>query len=272
MNIKIDKKHKEGQALLVILMVLALVTTATTSAVVSVVNQTRQTKQIEDKQKADNAAKGILEKLLNNESIDINDDFGSSNSSFDTSVTPFTKNGYRFIEFVTPLVPKDSQYTMYLQSYDPTTHTFSGSGTLTDLEIFFESSESSSCPIIEITYINSNDTIDQKKLSADCDGNTAAGTSNRLTIGGGDSLEFNGSITTFERSILTDTDTSHKMLIIRPLFADTKIGLRLAGGQSLPAQGELITGSARSSSGAQSDGKVYNPYPQLPDFIFGTSL
>lgn len=267
-------KHssEKGQALAIVLMIIALTATIAGTAAFRTVNQSRQTKEIEEQQKASNAAQGIIEKVLNDENVNTTQDFGGSIGTFNEAVNPIvtqaiSKSGSE--GFVTKSIPKDSQYIFYLQQYDFKNNNFV-SGTKVDLANLKVYYEAAGCPVLEFILINDAGKVAKRQMSADCGANIVTGTNNRLVDSGTRNFNINGSPVTFGKSATINTQ-NNKLLIVRPLFAATRLAFYLSSG-NLPPQGEIITSQAQSGGGAQSTESVTREYPQIPDFFFATSF
>ena len=62
------------------------------------------------------------------------------------------------------------------------------------------------------------------------------------------------------------------LLIVRSLFASTRVGLELTGGGTLPVQGKYITSEAKTPSGVSRKVQLFQSYPQIPAEFFVTSF
>lgn len=265
-----------GQALVMILMIVALTVSLAGTTVFRIVNDTRTTKETEEKQKTENVAKGIIEKFLNDETVTL-DEFTSG--SLKTDVAPVQKRGYQTSEYVSKIIPKDSQHFFYIWPYDYTTKTFTNPGypNPINVDIFFQS-EASECPVLEIIHIGSDadSTITKRQVTGPCGANEITGNpTNILTVSNTNTpLTFLGESGTFlKRVTVTGITQTTKMIVVRTVFAGTRIGMKMnTVGEMLPPQGEYIVATARSAGGAQTDERVYRPYPQIPDYFFATSF
>lgn len=268
MNTSSPKFRDRGQVLVVVLMIVALTATLAGTAVIRVVSDTRQTKEIEDKQKTDNAAKGIIEQVLNNENASV-----TSDGSLNTAVVPVNQNPLGPSEFVTKLIPKDSQYIFYNQLYDFAGNSFSGPATTANLDIYFNDT-SGVCPVLELIYVSTSNLITSRKVSGSCGGNSiTSGTTPAPPVPTvvPTTITFEGTSAVFNKKMSINNLSGTRLLVIRPIFASTELGFRSTAG-NLPPQGEFVTATAQSAGGAQTDQKIYRPYPQIPDFFFATSF
>ena len=269
--------RSQGQILLIGLMLIALVTTIVGTGALRSMSSTQTTKQKEEANKASNIAKGALEAGINDETIestnftDVNPD---AYSQLNIPKTP--ENTFVFNE----VVPKDNQYMFYLTEYDTATNTFSSDPSKyyeADMEIYY-ASETSSCPLLEIIFINKDDEIINRKYTAPTA--SGCGTNNLNYAGaiaptvGTFNLNWDGQTTNFDNKIpiigATDLDGKDvKLLMIRPFFVGTKLGFL---GTNLKAQGREVSSTVRTIDGAQKTEKVYQAYPQIPLSFFATVL
>ncbi len=271
------KTTTEGQALIIALLIVALTATLAGGAAFRTVNQTRMTAQQEQKEKTENAARGIIEKTLNDESVNVNQDFGST-AQLDTSVDPVDIGLNSLPAYTSPLIAKDSQFMFYLRPYDFSTKAFTGSASnLTDLNLYFDSESDATCPIVEIIFAKDN-AIQKRMMTGDCGTSSVSGAVNRATTAASpttpQTITFNETTATFDRGVKLNVSAlapSAEIMIVRPLFADTKFGFKRTAG-TLPAQGREVSAAAQSVDGSQTNVSVYQGYPQIPDFFFATSF
>ena len=62
------------------------------------------------------------------------------------------------------------------------------------------------------------------------------------------------------------------LLIVRSLFASTRVGLEITGGGTLPVQGKYVTSEAKTPSGVSRKVQLFQSYPQIPAEFFVTSF
>lgn len=273
MNVSSRTTKSQGQILLIGLMLIALVTTIVGTGALRSMSSTQTTKQKEESNKASNIAKGALEAGINNEVID-STNFADINPStyiqqLDIPKTP--ENTFVYSE----VVPKDHQYMFYLTGYDTATNTFSTDYYTSGIELYY-SSETSTCPLLEIALIDNNNTVIDRKYTAP----TASGCgTNNLNYAGaitpslGGDLAWEGKTTSFASKITIDstnlTGKNVKLLVVRPFFNGTKLGFL---GTNLRKQGREISSTVRTIDGAQKTETVYQAYPQIPLSLFATVL
>ncbi|MFO0704183.1 MAG: hypothetical protein U0525_05740 [Patescibacteria group bacterium] len=257
--------YSQGQSLIVVLMVVALVTTVVGTAAFQSVTQTNITNAKTQQGVAEKGAQGLIEKILNNESIDTNADLGTNNA-INPSVIPIYQTVVGPTQFVTPNdIQQDTQYIFYVKPYNFADNSFSGSAPGYDLKVYFDSENS--CPVLEFTFVNyngGNPSIISRKASASC-GSNSIGTNNTLNLSSTPTTIKN---VTFQKSVTLSYTSfaSASVVLIRPLFSKTKLGFTASDGTSnVPAQGETITAVVQTQGGIQKSESVYRPYPQIND-------
>lgn len=266
------KQRREGQSLIVVLMLAALISTIVGTVAFQSATQTSTTNTTTQQEIAEKGAQGILEKILNNESINVSEDLGTN---LNPSITPVFSNAVGAANFVTTnTVSKDSQYLFYLSGYDPTTNAYAAPNFSSNFTIYFDSdTDVATCPVLELTYVSVSGTpavvtILKREATGACGSNTV-GVSTSLGLG----ATIDG--VTFARSWAVNTGASpiasSNLLIVRPLFNDTKLGFSAASG-NLPAQGQTITAVVQTAQGTQKEEQVYRPYPQINDLPIFLSI
>ncbi len=262
---KLGMNNQKGQVLLLTIMLLATVLTVTLAVTFKSTTETQLTKQEEDSQKALSAAEAGVEAALKQGNVTIGGSGilpGSGftgQASISVSTDPDT--------FVTPLLQKDQQYTFYLTDY-----TSAGLGTTYwpgFFDIYFMS-EVGATPSLELTQITSANLVKRFIM------NPAASTQiNKLP--GGDLATTGGSAWqgfnfTYKTTIAFN-GANTKLLIIRTLFASTRIGIHRTSGPALPTQGKYVTSEARSTgTGVTKQVQLFQSYPQIPTEFFVTSF
>jgi len=266
----------QGQILLIGLMLIALVTTIVGTGALRSVSSTQTTKQKEEASKASNIAKGALEAGINDETIESTNFTDVNPNAYIQQRIPKTpENTFVFNE----VVPKDHQYMLYLASYNIAENSFGTDYYDGNIEVYY-ASEPSSCPLLEIIFINDNNEIVNRKYTAPTAGNCG---SNSFNYAGAIlpttdtepyTLDWDGVTTSFANKIpiMGATDLvgkDVKLLVIRPFFAGTKLGFL---GTNLMPQGREVSSTVRTIDGAQKTEKVYQAYPQIPLSFFATVL
>ena len=271
--LKISYQNRQrigGQSLIVVLMLAALISTIVGTVAFQSATQTNTTNTTTQQEIAEKGAQGILEKILNNESINVSEDLGTN---LNPSITPVFSNAVGTANFVTAnTVSKDSQYLFYLSGYDPTTNVYAAPSFSSSFTIYFDSdTDVATCPVLELTYVGftgtpSVPTILKREATGACGSNTVGV---NTALGGGTTIDGVDFARSWTVSVSSPIATSN-LLIIRPLFNDTKLGFTTSG--NLPAQGQTITAVVQTAQGTQREEQVYRPYPQINDLPIFLSI
>ncbi len=270
-------KNQKGQVLLITIMLLATVLTVTLAATFKSTTETQLTKQEEESQKALSAAEAGIELALQQGTVNIGllPNFSGSGFTGQATVTSSSST-----DFVTPLLQKDKQYTFYLATYSSTTG-FSPPYYTSGLKFYFGSEGAGTCaarttPALEVTLIyGASNSVKRWVIEPCSSGQTISGT----TLTSSSSLppqSFGGSNFYY----LSDSSSANRVqiapivdpeiLIVRALFAQTRIGLR--GSSNLPTQGKYVNSEARSPGGVTKKVQLFQSGPQLPAEFFVTTF
>lgn len=256
--------HQKGQILLITIMLVATVLTVVLAVTFKSSTETQLTKLEEESQKALSAAEAGVEVALQ-QSIGNTVIIGTGGDILQTS--GFTGQAtVDFVpddEFVSPPLQKDQQFTFYLTDDAPSfANPWTGS-----FDIFFDS-ESGDPPSLELTLIKTNDSF--QRFVIDPKPNLAGGASSLPSTGG--SYEMGGFSFAYKTSDPFSIASS-KVLIVRTLFASTRVGLRCDGvGCTLPRQGKYVTSEAKSPSGVTKKIQLFQSFPQIPAEFFVTKF
>lgn len=257
---KLNKtKKQKGQVLLLVIMLISTALTVILASSFQSITETQTTKLEEESQKALAAAEAGIEAALKKGTIA---DIGSLSglSRFSGSATIQTTQSKNFI---TPLLQKDEQYTLYLSTPQgaPNNPDFSNltnpyfSGNLT---VCFNN------VALEITMINSNNTINRYAI------NPAGQTiiTNGLDANNGST---NCPDTSFTNNYTLNSINLTKLLIVRVIGNNsTKIGFK--GSANIPLQGKTVVSQATSPGGVTKKVTLFQSYPQIPAEFFVTSF
>ena len=263
MKKNILKQNKKGQILLIAVMLLATVITVVMTVAFNSTNETKIAKLEEDSQKALAAAEAGIDAVIKqsiNTSVNIDSlgQFNSQGITGNAQVTTISKP-----TFVSPLLQKDEQYTLYLSNYPA----FTPQG-IEGLDVYFYS-ESGQCPSIEISVITTSNILERYAYNT-CSGTTIANAMTETPI------QTTIDDTVFEARTPAPLDvTTGKIAFIKVLKGRTKIGFQgYQGGFtfSLPAQGKLIESEARTQSGVVKKVQLFQSFPQIPSNFFMTSF
>lgn len=258
---------QKGQVLLITVMLLSVVLTITLALAFRSTTETQITKLEEESQKtlaaAEAGVEGVIKNDISNQTYSINNFVGNYFSG-----TAQVSSGSSS-SFVTPLLPKDGQYTFYLADYKTTT----GFSTTTyynnrTLNINFRSE--TDCPAIELTFITDTNGV-IRKLIDPC--NLVAGGNKEVTTTIPFVDSFPDVVFQNRSQFLIPSTTKYKVVIVRSLFASTKIGFHDSASNDLLDQGKFITSTARASStGVVKKVQLFQSFPQIPAEFFVTSF
>lgn len=258
---------QSGQALLIAILIASVLLTIGLSLTSTTIQETRIAKLQEDSSRARAAAEAGIDYVLDQEPegqvlleniLPINDDItGFAEITLEASDT-----------FITPLLGKDAQYTMYLTEYNATTHEVTD-GTFTDRivvdRVFPDSADCGTNSFAaELTFINVTEGIVTRRIvDIECD--VISGENNEADLG-------------FPSTIDTSTFSAdpHVMIvrIIAPdnNFDGAKISFTRESGQDWPAQGRSVISEATTGGNVSKKIKLFQSYPQFPAEFFVTTF
>lgn len=261
--------QKKGQVLLLVAMIMATVLTLTSAVVFRSTTEIQTTKLEEESQKALAAAEAAIEAALKQGNVtNIKDLPGFSGSNISGSATIETTQSK---DFVTPLLQKDEQYTLYLS----TPATINNVPNFTQLgSPYYNGSitvcSTSSNVALEITLIKNDNSIKRFTInppgSTIIEGNSVGTGSSATNCPAGENF---ASGYQYQLST-TNIGSNNLLLIVRVINGSAKIGFR--GDVNLPIQGKTITSTATSSIGVTKKVVLFQSYPQIPSDFFVTSF
>ncbi len=177
-------------------------------------------------------------------------------------------------DFVSHLIPKDSQFTFYVKDYNnPAAPNYNS-----NINIHFHSESGNSCntprtqPAYEITYIYgaTNSHVARRALIEPCTGPNAIQGSSFTTANSG---SWTVKSTNFEHQLVINPSSAGmadlSIIIIRPIFGSARFGFT---GTNLFAQGKDIKSEAYSISGPSKIVQIFQSLPQIPAEFFVTSF
>ncbi len=265
------KGKQSGQVLLIIVMLLATVLAVTFSVSFTSQTETQTTKLEEDSKRALAASEAILEASLKQPASGTPYSIaalGLTNlSGFNGSASVSETQGNTF---VTPLLQRDEQYTLYLSQYDNAAHTFSSpfSG-----DLYFYMKSESGCPAVELTYVHTdaNNSL-TRDLIDPCDQVSGSGELPNLQLV--PKTNIKGTDFEYKNQNPKPISGDIKVVFMRVLFNATKLGIqRVAGASSvLPPQGKTTTAQAQTNTSVTSTVSLFQSYPQIPSDFFVTSF
>jgi type II secretory pathway pseudopilin PulG len=250
---------KKGQVLLIVVMLLATALTLALTASYQSVTETQLTKLEEENQKALAAAEAGIEKALQSKQEGSFTSLGLSNlSGIDTFQSSVEISDQGSTTFITPLLQKDEQYTFYLVDYPNFTTYWSG-----QINTYFKTE--SACPSLELTQIKNDNSL-VRNIVDPCNQIT----NNNLRLGTTSGPYSFGGFN-FDYKLLNNISISNtKLLIVRVLFAPTRIGFQ--GSTNFPLQGSTIISTAKTQAGVEKKVQLFQSYPQIPSEFFVTSF
>jgi len=263
----INKRQKSGQVLLITVMLLATAITVVLAVSFRSTTETQTAKLEEESQKALAGAEAGIEEALRTGSASIDISGLNVGAGFTGTATTDTSAGPTFI---TPVVQKDEQYTLYLDTYNAGTFGsnpgdfFSGNlifyfGTLSQTDC-----NSRNTPALELTFIAKDTNAITKKLIEPC-GKVGTSDLGISTPGG----KFLGQ--DFLYKTASFAVPLSKVVLIRVLFGQTPIGVD-ASLTDLPVQGKTVTSEAKSPTGVTKRVQLFQSLPQIPADFFVTSF
>jgi len=224
---------------------------------------TQASKLEEESQKALAAAEaGIDSSLKNKFGIGDLTTLGDLGKNITSGSTTITLSGSDV--FTSPKLVSSEAYTTYLGAYTAGPPPSYASSTASDITICF--GDASTQPSLDIALLkDSTSTPTVRRYLADPAGNTFGGT-NKLTVTPG--CSGNPAFAYSVRIDGTEVGADSTMLVIRAMFASTKLFISHAG---LPTQGTTVTSQATTSTGVSKKVRLFQSYPQIPaEFFFTT--
>jgi len=254
---------KKGQILLITVMLLATVMTIVLSVSFKSVTDTQVTKLEEESQKALAAAESAIEVALKDNAT------ATIGSGSLTSITGFS--GSATIEslaettFITSTIPKDGSYTFYLGEYHLDTKAIDAPLNSQNITVCFTGITK---PAIEITLIK---TSGVKKYVVDPDHDQSGRIVNALASS---SCTPNSNYSFSTTIPSADIDANSKFLLVRVLYASTKLLFHGDSSLNLPIQGRTVSSQATSSTSTGVSKKIvlFQSYPQIPAEFFTTAF
>lgn len=275
--------HKAGQSLLVLVMVIAVLMTIVASASYRLTVETQSTKLQEESIRALAAADSGIErglKLANNAGASSVQTFANMNlqlAGVDSTKSRVLITQVSSTSFVSQDVVKDEQYVFYLTNYPDFTTFYNGT-----ISMYF-GSNSVSCtasprtaPALELTLIygQNTDQVAKYVLEPCTTGSIVSGTGKVQPLAQSRTISGQSFSYHTESSPLNISNSgifrNPKMLIVRVLFAGTKLGF--SSSTVLPAQGRTIRSEAVVYSGPSKIIEVFQSFPQIPADFFVTSF
>ncbi len=270
-------KNNSGQALIIIVLMIALVLTVIAASSYQLTVQTEGSKLQEESVRALAAADAGIEaglQIANTNAPPQSYTFASRGLNLpgiDATKSNIFVSETSSVEFVSSLVLKDDQFTFYTQTPPAYPPGFAG-----NLDIYFTSEGAGSCtgprtqPALELTFIYGAVNNVERRVVEPC-GSGAVISGSSFTGATAVTEVIQGSTFNFRTdTINTALFPQLKMIIVRSLFANTRIGFRSA--TPFPNQGKNIEARAFSISGPSKIVTIFQSLPQIPADFFVTSF
>jgi len=261
---------KKGQVLLVVIMLLATALTIALAVSFKSTTDTQVSKLDQDSQTALAAAEAGIEAAIRQGNINSSQfnslGLGSGITGSATVDTTSVDN-----TFLTPLLQKDSQYSLYLTTYDKASGTFSGSYSGGNMIVYF--GQQGNCPTLELTIVSAAGSYVKRHLFKPSCEISIQGASTETVSTPLASETIQGTNFGYEATVPGADLTSGNMLFIRVLSSNssvsTPIGIKVSSGL-LPLQGSTITSQASTTTGVTKKVQLFQSYPQIPAEFFVT--
>ena len=290
-------RSNEGQVLLLLIMVLGTLLVVAMTAIFQSSTNTQISGATQLSQTVLAASEAGLEKGLLDGTPGTFAELGISNlTNIDLNNSRVEIAEPRYTQFSTQRQDADSQYTFYLTDYDPVTALF-GSPYALNFKVYYESRNQTCDDIaLEFTFVydqGNNGTYETAKRIADA--------GNKLTVDNTDDIFLAVVAANDPTGVVDDyrfqCETSDisvsafpnaKFVMIQNYLNGTKLGFRASNSAQMPAQGKIITSTARAkaTSGISVSGsptpvpqtgltrvtQIFQSYPQIPAEFWTTSF
>lgn len=280
------KTNQRGQILLIIILLSTVLVTVALSVSQVTTQETKIAKLEEDSKRAFAAAEAGIEAQLKKAvgtSTTIDSTLLPSLGNFIVTGSASTANDAPGAQ-VYKDIRRDDQYTFYLSDYNPTTQAFSNPSTI-QLTFYFlqcPSSSPTSCPstqpVIELTFIGDNNTnIARKLIDLDVPNNLMhdPAIATDLILASQGAFPALGKFFKYKTNTALPINGNVNFMLIRVLIPDASantIRVVVEGSATLPAQGQVITSTATTTTGVAKKITLFQSYPQIPADLFVTSF
>lgn len=299
-------KSNEGQVLLLLIMVLGTLLIVAMTAIFQSSSDTQISGTNQLSQSTLAASEAGLEKGLLDGTPGTFSQLGITNlQNIDLNNSRVEIAEPRYSQFTTQRQDADNQYTFYLTDYTPATATFGAPYALI-FKTYYESPNQTCNDIaLEFTFVydqNNDGTYETAKRIADAGDKLTTDNTNDLfdpvngVIAANDStgtVGTTGSTDTYHFQCRTvDIDISQfpnaKFVMVQNYLNGTKLGFKATNSAQIPAQGKIITSTARAiaTNGVSISGsptpvpqtgltrvtQIFQSYPQIPSEFWTTSF
>lgn len=258
-------RNRKGQVLLIAVMLLATVITVVMTIAFNATTETQVARLEVDSQKALAAAEAGIDAVIKqsiNTATPI--DIGALGQFSEQKISGNAKMvGVAKTYFVSPLVQKDEQYTLYLSDYPGYANPWNGSFNI------YLVSENGQCPSIEVTVIKSDYSQDRYAYNT-C---SVPGTIYNATDLTTQATSVVDSISFQYKTSSAITVSNGVVAFVKVLGGRTKLGFQSTDvAVSLPVQGKTVQSEARTESGVVKRVELFQSFPQFPSNFFMTSF
>jgi len=276
MQNNILRQNRKGQVLLIAVTLLATAITVVMTIAFNSTTESQIARLEVDSQKALAAAEAGIDAVIKQSAtsfVNIGDlgQFSSQGISGNAQVSSVSKTS-----FVTPLLQKDEQYTLYLSDYPGFANPWNGK-----LDIYLVSE--GGCPSIEVTIVKSDYTLDRYAYNTCSSPSIISNTTDTTVVQDPsvvvDSVSFGYKISS---SIVVPAlpavpPVGGIVAFVKVLGGRTKIGFQGyesdgSTPKSLPIQGKTVESEARTTSGVVKKVQLFQSFPQIPSNFFMTSF
>ena len=264
-------QNRKGQVLLIAVMLLATVITVVMTIAFNSTTETQVSRLEVDSQKALAAAEAGVEAVIKQSAGSPAQDIGvlgqgqtfSSQGITGTAQVSGTVKSY----FITPLLQKDEQYTLYLSNYPALNTSWTGK-----MDIYLVSE--TGCPSVEVTVVNIDTTLNRYTYNT-CSGLVPEFIANSATDTS-DTQESIDSVAFKYKTSVPIPITNGAVAFIKVLNGRTKLGFKgynVDGSTKLlPIQGKTVDSEARTSTGVVKKVQLFQSFPQIPSSFFMTKF
>lgn len=272
-----SKAGQRGQALIVLVLMISIILAIVSATSYRLTTETQTTKAQEDSVRALAAADAGIEVGLQRANNLPAQTYTFADLSLSLAGVDSTRSRVLITDtssdFVSPVIPKDGQFTFYVKDYnDPAAPNYAS-----NIAINFRSESGNSCgaprtqPAYELTYIyGPTANLVRRMLVEPCTGPQAISGNSFTAANPG---LYVVAATNFEHRTVINPATSGmadmRVIIIRPIFGSARFGFT---GTNLEPQGKLIRSEAYTTSGPSKIVTIFQSLPQIPAEFFVTTF
>jgi len=277
------EKHlfSKGQSLLVLVLLIALILSVVSATSYRLTLETRSTKIQEESIRALAAADNGIEVGMQKAATTAIDDFETYSfeqlsivqDGINSQDSKVLISRTSTSEFVTPLIPKDSQYTFYFK--DPANPNAASYDAYTAMYIRAESGSNCAAPrtmpAFEVTYLYDDNTV-RRNVYEPCPAGTDVVRGTVTSFSPPTSETYGGYV--FTQAVLVTAPYLYppenlRAIVVRSLFGASRLAFT---GVGLPSQGKDIRSEAYTRDGASKIVTVFQSFPQIPSEFFVTTF